>query len=200
MNIDKLLELKDSLKLLSYSKKANLRILLFGFAGLLFVIVVFRTAWNVYWQYSKEFQHQIELKQIQYERLARILEKKGQYASMNKALRGYKEELVSKRFVQGETQTLAEAKFQNIVNGLANETEINILSMRVLPSKRYDNLQSLRLGINCRAEIGAINEFIVKIYENKRFIFFDQLEIKIVHRREHRYYNFNAELSAWTEI
>jgi hypothetical protein len=198
--MSKILDLKESLKRVPLGTQVGFRNLLIGIAVVLLGIVVIKIAWNMYGQYNRELQNEIELKQMQYDRLVRILEKKDEYTKMNKALHGYKREFVKKRFVQGETQTLAEAKFQNIVNGLAQETEVNILSMRMLPSQNHDGLRSIRLGINCRAEIGAVTNFVVRIYEDPRFIFFDQLEVKIVHRRENRFYNFNAELSAWTEI
>jgi gluconate kinase len=55
----------------------------------------------------------------------------------------------------------------------------------------------VRLRISCRAEIGAIRDFLIKVNNSEKFIFLQEIEVKSISRREKRFYYFNAVVSAF---
>ncbi len=181
------------------SSPNRLRISLFLLAGLLFVLVIVQMGWKSYTSYKQDLENQIELKKMQYKKLAKIVASSKQYKELNNSLRELRQELINKKLIKAGTLTLAEVDFQNIINELAQKSQVNIVSMRMLPRGKTEKMQTIKIGINCRAEIGSIKEFFIKVYQNPKFIFFEQFEIKIVNRRERRFYNFNAQLTAWAE-
>jgi predicted negative regulator of RcsB-dependent stress response len=168
-------------------------------AGVLLALVVFRTGWTEYSQYNQEVDQQIDMKKMEYQKLVKLVSKGDQFKELNKELNQFKNNVVDKRFIQAATPALAEAKFQNLVNQLAEENAVRVLSVRVLPRQEAQYFNILKIGINCRAEIGAIKDFLKKIRDKTLFVFFDELEIKRINRREERFFNFNAQLLAWTE-
>lgn len=179
--------------------QSSLRKFLIIIAGLLLIVVLINKGWMAYANYIKDLNNRIELKNMQYKNLARVVDNSKQYEELNNSLQQYKNEIVGKKFITAETLALSEVNFQNVVNDLAKKSKVNILSMRMLPRSQLNGLYKLKIGINCRAEIGAISDFLKQVHDSSKFISFDQLEIKIVNRRERRFYNFNAQLSAWTE-
>ncbi|HDR46536.1 MAG TPA: hypothetical protein ENN94_02430, partial [Geoalkalibacter subterraneus] len=121
-----------------------------------------------------------------------------EYAELHAEIVGLREELVDARLVKAGTLPLSEAMFQNIVNEWAESSGVNILSMRVLPLVEKGGLGEMRMAINTRAEIGGIQNFMERVEQGRRFIFFEEVEIKMISPHEKRYYYFNAQLTCWT--
>lgn len=181
------------------SDQGSLRKILIIIAGLLLIVVLINKGWMAYADYIKDLNNQIELKTMQYKNLARVVDNSNQYQQLNDSLQQFKNKIVEKKFITGETLALSEVNFQNVINELAKKSNLNILSMRMLPRNQLNGLYKLKIGINCRAEIGQIRNFLKQVHNSPKFISFDQFEINIVNRRERRFYNFNAQLCAWTE-
>ncbi|MDZ7761347.1 MAG: type II secretion system protein GspM [Desulfovermiculus sp.] len=176
------------------------RKILICLAAVLFLAVVLQTGWNQYRDRLQSLEDQIDLKTVQLEKQLRIVEQSQAYQQKNQELKGLREKILTTRLVQGDTPALAEAKLQNVVNDLAQETKVNILSMRMLPRKVENRITILRIGINGRAEIGSIQDFLSQISQDQRFLHVSELEIKIVNRREERYFNLSLQISALAHI
>jgi formaldehyde-activating enzyme involved in methanogenesis len=145
---------------------------------------------------EQNLEEQIELKTVQLENQRRIVEQSESYRRTNQELKDLREEIVSTKLLQGDTPALAEAKLQNMVNSIAKDTQVNVLSMRMLPRKKENIFTILQIGINGRAEIDSIQDFLIQIEQEERFMYVSELEIKIVNRREERYFNFSAQITA----
>ncbi len=178
----------------------GLRKVLIGVAGILLALVLFQTAWDKYTSFKQGLQERIDLKAVQLEKQRRILEQSQGYRQKNKELKELREETVQTRLLQGDTPALAEAKLQNVINELAKNSQVNILSMRMLARKVENSFTILQIGINGRAEIGAIKDFLAQIELEERYMYITELEIKIVNRREKRYFNLSTQVAALASI
>ena len=165
-------------------------------ALILLVAVLGRVAWNSYHSLHEQLKNRIDIKTLKYENQQRLLALGDEFTSFQQALKGFQDSTLQKKFIQGETPALAEVKFQNMINSVAKDTNVNILSVRMLPRKREGKLSRLNMGINCRAEITSITDFLERLKNEDTFIDFDKVEIKIVNRREERFFNFSAQMTA----
>lgn len=167
-------------------------------AGVLLAITAAYHAWSWYDGYVRELRSAIELRQVQYEKLSRLAANRPLYESRHDALKGFRDEYVSRRFVTGRTLPLAEARLQNMVNQMGQDSRINIRATKILPQSTREGLTVLGVSINARAEIGAIRDFILAVQGSPHSMWFEQLEIKQISSREERYYYFDARLAALT--
>ena len=176
------------------------RSLLVSIAVFLLLLVVVR--WGVYsfQERSHLLDQQIELRQLQFDKYSRIIRNGKDYLSMTSDLEKFQQDLGKSRFVWDETPSLSEARFQNIVKKLAGDNHVDVRMTKVLPRKTVEQRTFLQLRINCRAEIGAIRDFLIGVQNDPHYLFFHKLEIKTISRREKRYYYLNAEIVALTNI
>ncbi len=173
----------------------NGRKILVAVAGILFILVVVQAGWNKYASVQQRLEEEIDLKAVQLEKQKRIVKQSQVYVQTNQDLKDLRQEIVSTKLLQGDTPALADAKLQNLINQIAQDYEVNILSMRMLPRKRESFFTVLQIGISGRSEIGSIKDFVAQIKREERFMYISELEIKIVNRREKRYFNFNAHIA-----
>lgn len=167
-------------------------------AGMLAAMIFGRFAWSSLDAYSMRLDEEIDMKTMELQRFSRILAEGDDYLGVHEDLLSLQENLIASRFVKGATPSLSEAMFQNIVNEWAEKSGLNILSLRVLPRTDREGVSVLRMVVNTRGEVGAIQNFIVALRQSTRFIFFEEVEIRTISRNERRYYYFNAQLAAWT--
>ena len=184
----------------SHTGTSAFRKVLIAVAGLLCVAVVFQAGWNRYTAMTQELDSQIELKELQLERQLRIIEQSRFYREKNQKMKELQNNVVQNKMLQGDTPALAEAKLQNLVNDLAQKTKVNILSMRMLPRKMENTFSILRIGINGRAEIGSIKNFLRAMAHENTYMQVHELDIKIMNRREQRYFNISTQITALAHI
>lgn len=177
-------------------EQSTVRKILIFVAGLLLILVLVQTGWSKYTSLQQSLEDQIDLKAVQLEKQKRIVEKSQTYLETNQELKQLREKIVRTNLLQGDTPALAEAKLQNLINKVAKDFDVNILSMRMLPRKSESTFTILQIGINGRAEIGSIKDFLAQVEGDERFMYIPELEIKIVNRREKRYFNFSAQIAA----
>jgi hypothetical protein len=169
-------------------------------AVLLFVFVFVRYAWATLAAYNQRLDETIEMRTLELQRFSRILAEGDAYQGVHAELARFQEDLTAARFVKAATPPLSEAMFQHIVNEWADKMQVNILSLRVLPRVEREGFSVMRLAVNTRGEIAAIQNFLVAVRQSPRFIFFEEVEIKTISRNERRFFYFNAQLAAWTMI
>lgn len=167
-------------------------------AAVLLLVVLGQQGMQAYTMKSQALEEEIALRQLQYDKYSRIIRKSKDYLALNKALEKFRQDLLQSSFVWDETPSLSEARFQNLIKELAAANQVNVRLTKVLPRKTVDGLTLLQLNVNCRAEIGAIRDFLLAVQKNSHYLFFHKLEIKTISRREKRYYYLNAELMALT--
>ena len=178
----------------------NGRKILLVSAGLLLLVVAAQAGWSRYSAVQRNLEQEIDLLTVQLEKQKRIVEQSQVYRQTNQELKDLRQEIVSTKLIQGDTPALAEAKLQNLITNMAKDYEVNILSMRMLPREKERFFTVVHMGISGRSEIKAIKDFVAHIEHEERFISISKLEIKIVNRREERYFNFSAQIEALASI
>ena len=167
-------------------------------AGILLLLVIGRSGLGAYQAHNQALDDEIALKKLQYEKFSRLVARQQEFAALDRALQKYDQEVKARHLVQGETPTLTEVQFQNLLQKLARESSIDVRTTKVLPEVKKDGITMLRLRLSCRAEIGAVKDFLIKINNSEKFIFLQEVEVKIISRREKRFYYFNAVVTALT--
>lgn len=138
----------------------------------------------------------IELRQLQLDKYARIANSSASYTAVNRALLNLQDDVQKRRLFHASTKALSQAKFQNLVKGLAKKDNIDIRSTKVVADERQGDVSLLRLRIDAKAEIGAIRDFLLDLKADEHYIFVSNLEIRIINTREVRYYYMSAGLVA----
>lgn len=177
----------------------QLRVLLIWVAVILLVILGFRYLSRTYDDYSQSIQNEIQVKTTRYNSLNRLMANAERFQEEHFTLARFHSEVIDSGLIHASTPALAEAQLQNLINSLADNSKLNVLSMRMLPRTQQGNITNIKIGINCRGEIGAIKNFLLQVENHEKFIFVDQIEIRIISQREKRHFNFNAQLVAWTK-
>ncbi len=171
---------------------------LLALAGILLVLVIGRSGLGFYQDKNRALDDEIALKQLQYEKFSRLVARQQEFVALDQALKKFDQEVKARHLVQGETPTLTEVQFQNLLQTLARESAVDVRTTKVLPEIKKDGITMLRLRLSCRAEIGAVKDFLIKINNSDKFIFLQELEVKTISRREKRYYYLNAVVTALT--
>ncbi len=180
------------------NRDKRMQLLLFV-ALLLFMIVAARFVWSWMREYDQELDQRIEMKILEYGNLQRLIAGSQEFASQASSLHEFRERLAREHLVKEASPPLSEAMFQNIVNQLTTDNGVDVLSMRMLPRAEHEGVLLLRLVINTRAEISAIQDFLTAVESNPRILFFEEMEIKQISQNERRFLHFNAHLAAVTE-
>ena len=167
-------------------------------AGILLVLVLGRAGLGVYQAQNLALDDEIALKGLQYEKFSRLVARQQEFSALDQALKKFDQEVRSRHLIQGETPTLTEVQFQNLLQTMARESSVDVRTTKVLPGVKRDGITMLRLRLSCRAEIGAVRDFLIKINNNPKFIFLQDVEVKTISRREKRYYYLNAVVTALT--
>jgi len=164
----------------------------------LVLIMVFRAGVSWYLDYSQKIDSLIESKTLQFEKLTRLLAEATSYASEGDALNKLEREKLEKHFIKGPTPSLSEAAFQNLVKDMAQQNQIELKTMRILPTIKKDNLVLLQMSVSSRSEIGAISDFLLTVRNSEKFMYFSEVEIEATQYQESRFFNFTAKLTALT--
>lgn len=174
--------------------------IMIGLTVLLFVAVLINAAVTSWFAYSARLDEAIEMRSLEFQRLSRNISGGEEFARLHSEISNLRADVVSNKLVKAGTPPLSEAMFQHIVNEWAERSGVSILSMRMLPRQDRDDFSVMRMTINCRAEIGGIQNFLGQVRQSPRLVFFDEVEVKNISANERRYYYFNAQLSAWTIV
>lgn len=176
----------------------RIRVVLVAVMAVLVLVVAGRFLVGIYSGYAGSIQDEIEMKMTRYNSLSRLLADGDRYREEHAALVRFRSEFLDSGLIQASTPALAEAQLQNMINELAEDSNLNVLSLRMLPRTQQGDITNLKIGINCRGEIGAVKDFLRKVAQSDRFLFVDQIQVQIINQRDRRFYNFNAQIVAWT--
>ncbi len=165
--------------------------------GILLVLVIGRAGLGFYQAQNQALDDEIALKTLQFEKFSRLVARRQEFVALDQALQKFDQEIKNRNLLQGETPTLTEVKFQNLLQKLAKESSVDVRTTKVLPEIKKTGVTMVRLRLSCRAEIGAIKDFLIKVNNSDKFIFLQEIEVKTISRREKRFYYFNAVISAF---
>ncbi len=185
-------------KLDNYLELLKRREVLLVIVGVLLVLVLGRAGLGLYQTRSQALDDEIALKELQFGKFSRLVARQQEFVALDKALRKFEQEVKSRKLLQGETPTLTEVEFQTLLQKLAQESSVDVRTTKILPALKKGGVTMLRLRLSCRAEIGAIRDFLIKINNSDKFIFLHEVEVKTISRREKRFYYFNAVITAFT--
>lgn len=167
---------------------------------ILLLIWSVRFFWVIYYDFDREIDQSLEVNMTRYNSLVRLIADAERYQEESRVLASFKMNYLEPGMIQAATPALAEAQFQDLINSLAQDSSLTVQSMRVLPRTQEDGITSLNMGINARGEIQSIKEFLFGVEYHDKFIFVDQLEVRIINQRERRFFNFNIQVTAWTKL
>ena len=174
------------------------REVLLAIAGILVLLLLVKSGWSYYQVRNQTLDEEITLKTLQYQKYSRLVARRQEFVELNQALSKFKQEIETRYLVRGETPTLTEVRFQNLVQKLAQESKVDIRTTKFLPFRKKEGVKILPLRLNCRAEIGAIRDFLIAIHNSEKLIFVQEVEVKTISRREKRFYYLNAVVTALT--
>ena len=174
------------------------RLLLISLMTVLLLVVIARFVTGTYAGYQESLQNEIDAAMTRFESMSRLIAQDEKYRQEYEVITDFENQFVSSRMIQASTPSLAEAQFQNLISDMAEDAGLNVQSVRVLPRTTQGNITNLKIGINGRGQIEAIKQFLENASSSDKFIFVDEAEVRILNQREHRYFNFNAQLIAWT--
>ncbi len=175
------------------------RILLAVLMGVLLLVVLVRSGLGIYHGYEQSMQNEIEAQMNRYNNMSRIMADAENYQQEHNTLVQFERDYIDDRLIHASSLSLAEAQFQNLINELAGESNLDVRSVRILSRTTHGDITNLKIGINCRGQIEAIKNFLHKASNHEKFIFIDEMEIRIISQREQRFFSFNAQLIAWTK-
>lgn len=184
-------------KLDYYINLCKRREVLLVVVGVLLVLVIGRAGLGFYQAQNQALDDEIALKTLQFEKFSRLVARQQEFVALDQALGKFAQEVKTQNLLQGETATLTEVKFQNLLQKFAKESSVDVRTTKVLPEIKKADVTMVRLRISCRAEIGAIRDFLIKVNNSEKFIFLQEIEVKSISRREKRFYYFNAVVSAF---
>lgn len=194
---DKIMQIRAGLSK-GLQGRQGVRMLLVGVMVLLFLLAGLRWGLNAYHSYAQQLQQEIEVKETRYDNLARFIAEAEKYKQEHRALVQFQEDYLASRLIQASTPSLAEAQLQDLVNKMAEDAGLNVRSMRMRSREQANGVTLLRINISSRGKIEAIQEFLQQAAQQDQFLFVDEMEAGVINRREKRYFNFNAQLVAWT--
>ncbi len=171
-----------------------------GLCCLLGLAVIGNIGLTVVMDYHSRLTEAVEMKTLELQRLRRNVASMQEYEELHTSVLALRDEIFTSGLVKAGTPSLSEAMFQQIVNDWADTAQVSILSLRILPRVDRDGFSQMRMAINARAEIGAIQTFMGLVRQSPRFVFFEEVEIRTISAQERRYYYFNAQLAAWTVV
>ena len=143
-------------------------------------------------------REEFDVKVLELQSIERLLSNRSGYGDSNKQLEKLEKNITESRLVNAKTLSLAEARFQDMLDGLATKKGLNITSRKVLKTVETEDLKELHVAISARAEIGVINDFLNSLEVQEQAMFVESLEIKRVGEREERFYSFNAVIKAYS--
>ena len=143
-------------------------------------------------------REEFDVKVLELQSIERLLANRASYGEFNEQLEKLEKSTVESRLVNAKTLSLAEARFQDMLDGLATNKGLNITSRKVLKTVETEDLKELHVAISARAEIGVINDFLNALEVQDQAMFVESLEIKRVGEREERFYSFNAVIKAYS--
>ena len=174
------------------------REVLYAVAAVLALILVVRSGWSYYQDRNRALDEEITLKTLQYQKYSRLAARRQEFVELDQALKKFRREVETRYLVKGETPTLTEVQFQNLVQGLAGTAKVDVRTTKFLPARKKDGIKILALRLSCRAEIGAIRDFLLAVHNSEKLVFVEEIEVKTISRRERRFYYLNAVVTALT--
>lgn len=174
------------------------RVGLIGVAVLLAVVIGVRSLAEYRTDRLNVLREEYDTKRLEYDKYAKLLANRDKYVKLQAELGNVEKDIVGTRFLSAKTIALAEVRFQDLLDSIAKKNGLSIISRRVLKATEVGELKELRVAINCRTEIGVLNNFLYDLGIQETAFFVDSLEIKRLGDKEERFYNFNAVIKAYS--
>ena len=146
----------------------------------------------------QEIRNAYEVKVLELQSYERLLANRAKYGDSGDRLEVIEKEIAESRFVTAKTLSLAEAKFQELIDTLATKKGLNITSRKVLKTVEEADLKELRVAVSARAEIGTLSDFLNALDTQEQTMVIDSIEIKRIGDRDDRFFTFNAVIKAYS--
>lgn len=174
------------------------KMVLLSLAIALTFIVLGKQAFEHVESSTREIRDVYDVKALELQSYKRLLANRARYGDSIDRLERIEKEIVDTRFVTAQTLSLAEARFQELIDTLATKKGLSITSRKVLKTVESGELKELSVAISSRTEIGILNDFLNALDVQEQMMFVDSIEIKRLGDREDRFFTFNAVIKAYT--
>ena len=179
------------------NNEAFRRTLLLGTALVLVLIVLGRTITDYRATAVQEIRDVYDMRELEYRKYARLVANKERYLMLQAELDKIEQGISGSRFFTAKTTSLAEVRFQELIDSLARENGLAINSRKVLKAMEAGGLKELRVSVTSRAEIGPLNDFLYDLGAQDAALFVESMEIKRFGDPTNRFFTFNAVLKAY---
>ncbi|GJQ48371.1 general secretion pathway protein M [Candidatus Kuenenia stuttgartiensis] len=165
--------------------KVRERVLLIGAILVLFYIVIDRAIITPFFTSINETKQSLETKEKLLEKSYSFIANKKRYEERLSELEQYYEKM-KKKFFYEETEELASAKLQEIVNNIAKKNGLVVsrstaLKRNIINKNPYLIALSINIEISDIASTEELRNFLYDIeYDNDKTLFIDNLRIKVL--------------------
>lgn len=181
-----------------WENEACRKMVLASLAAMLAFVVLGTRALEYAESSVRETRDAYDVKVLELQSYERLLANRARFGDSGYRLEEIEKEIAETRFVTAKTLSLAEARFQELIDTLATKKGLNITSRKVLKTVEGADLKELRVAVSARTEIGTLNDFLNALDAQEQTMVIDSIEIKRVGDRDDRFFTFNAVIKAYT--
>jgi hypothetical protein len=165
---------------LTKDQERKLAVGILGFVAVLLLALVIVPVWRANADYSLQIQHlQTRLQSLQ----SRAAADAALHPRYQQLLRSH---AASGHHLKSDTEAVAAAELQGIVNAISSRNSTQILTTQILPTTGEGGFIRVALKVRVRGPLEGIVQSIYDIEANQTFLFLDKLSLRDSARRRIR--------------
>ena len=135
------------------------------------------------YQEGKKVQRQIQDKILFIQKCYEILNQKSYYKAKNAENKVMRTAL-HQRFFEQSKPALAAAEQQHLIEGLANQTGVNIIGFQVDKPKYVESLLTISTKVTIRSKLRNLTNFIKKLENNSKFMVIEEMAVQRINEKD----------------
>ena len=135
------------------------------------------------YQEDKKVQRQIQDKILFIQKCYEILNQKSYYKAKNTENKVMRTAL-HQRFFKQSKPALAAAEQQHLIEGLANQTGVNIIRFQVDKPKYVEGLLTISTMVTIRSKLRNLTNFIKKLENNSKFMVIEEMAVQRINEKD----------------
>jgi len=158
------------------------RVLMVGGTFIVFWLFFALVAQPVYRE-NKIVQQEIQEKILFIQKCYEILNQKSYYKAKNEENKLIRTTL-NQRFFEQSKPALAAAEQQNLIQGLANQTGVNIIRFQVDKPKYVEGLLTISTKVTIRSKLRNLTNFIKGLENNSKFMVIEEMAVQRINEKD----------------